>query len=109
MSKDIKSLYVQLVATNSNFELKGKNMLFTSANGHMFSQLNRAGEIGIRLSKEDGEKFIKKYKSSLFRSYGAVMKGYVVVPESMLDDMNLAAKYLQQSYEFVLALPPKEK
>ncbi|WP_422362152.1 hypothetical protein [Reichenbachiella sp.] len=104
---DPKALYEQLVATNSNFELKGKNMLFTSANGHMFSQLNKAGEIGIRLSKEDGEKFIVEHKSSLFRSYGAVMKGYVVVPESMLDDMNLAAKYLQQSYEFVLSLPPK--
>ncbi|WP_420579843.1 hypothetical protein [Reichenbachiella sp.] len=107
MAKDKKVLYEQLVATNSNFELKGKNMLFTSANGHMFSQLNKAGEIGIRLSKEEGEEFIRQHNSSQFKSYGAKMKGYVVMPESMLEDMNLAAKFLQKSYEFVLSLPPK--
>ncbi|MDW3211271.1 MAG: hypothetical protein ABJO02_16800 [Reichenbachiella sp.] len=107
MSKDKKTLYEQLIATNPNIELKGKSMLFTSANGHMFSQLNKAGEIGIRLSKEDGEEFIEKYQSALFKSYGAVMKGYVVVPDNMLDNMDQAAKYLQRSYEFVLSLPPK--
>ncbi|SMD32596.1 hypothetical protein SAMN04488029_0945 [Reichenbachiella faecimaris] len=99
--------YERLVASNSNFELKGKNMLFTSVNGYMFSQLNKAGELGIRLSKEDGEEFIKTYQSSLFKSYGAVMRGYVVLPDSMLDNTALAAKFLQKSYEFVLSLPPK--
>ncbi|WP_456459062.1 hypothetical protein [Reichenbachiella sp.] len=107
MSKDKKTLYEQLIATNPNIELKGKSMLFTSANGHMFSQLNKAGEIGIRLSKEDGEAFIEKYQSALFKSYGAVMKGYVVVPDNMLDNMDQVAKYLRRSYEFVLSLPPK--
>ncbi len=43
------TIYDQLVNLCPRFERKGKTMPFTSPNGYMFSQLNKAGEIGIRL------------------------------------------------------------
>ena len=81
--------YDALVATNSNFKRKGKTMFFTSANGYMFSQLNKAGEIGIRLSKESGAKFMEQYKTTGFKSYGVNMKGYVLIPKELYNNMKL--------------------
>ena len=45
-------IYDELISKCSRFERKGKTVPYTSANGHMFSLLNKAGEIGIRFSKE---------------------------------------------------------
>ena len=44
-------VYDELVAQCSRFERKGKTMPYTSANGHMFSLLNKDGELGFRYSK----------------------------------------------------------
>jgi hypothetical protein len=35
------------------------------------------------------------------------MKGYVLVPERMLDDLDTLAKYLNESYDYVISLEPK--
>ncbi len=107
MWKDKLEFYDRLIDTNPNFERKGKNMIYSSANGYMFSILNKDGEIGIRLSKESGEKFREEHQTTRFKSYGAFMRGYVLVPESMYKDMELLAAYLQESYEYVMSLEPK--
>lgn len=52
------ALYDQLIAKCKGIERKGKTMPYTSANGHMFSQLNKDGELGIRFSEEVKEKYI---------------------------------------------------
>lgn len=48
-------IYDHIVAQCANFERKGKNMIYTSANGYMFTLLNKDAEIGIRLSKPSQE------------------------------------------------------
>lgn len=52
MSKweDNLKLYDMAVAKCPEIERKGKSMPYTSANGHMFSLLNKDGELGIRFS-----------------------------------------------------------
>lgn len=100
-------LYDELVNKCPRFERKGKSMIYTSANGYMFSLLNKAGEIGIRFSKEVQEKYIKEFNSSIYKSYGAVMKGYVLIPDHMLADLDELANYLNESYNYVMTLKPK--
>jgi hypothetical protein len=73
----------------------------------MFSQLNKDGELGIRFSKEIQEKYIKELKTTYFKSYGAVMRGYILIPESMWDDLDTLAKYLNESYDYIMSLDPK--
>lgn len=99
----------KLVATNPNFERKGKAMIYTSANGYMFAHLNKAGEIGLRLPKEVGKQFMKDYESTPYMSYGAVMKECVLIPENLYNNMDLLADLLSQSYEYVMSLPPKKE
>jgi len=105
-SKKLK-VYDELVAKCPRFERKGKTMPYTSANGYMFSLFNKDCQIGIRFSKEVQEKYIKELGTTLYESYGAVMKGYILVPDSMLEDLDNLAKYLEESYDYVMTLEPK--
>ncbi|UII75039.1 hypothetical protein LV716_12315 [Flagellimonas sp. HMM57] len=107
MREDVLKIYNEIVESNPNFERKGKTMPYTSANGHMFSQLNKEGELGIRLSKEDTTEFDKAYGSKPFKSYGATMRGYVLIPESLLGEKKKLGEYLQKGFEYVKSLPSK--
>lgn len=99
--------YDAIVDLCPRFERKGKSMPYTSANGHMFSILNKDGELGFRYSKEVQEKYIKKWDSDVLHSHGAVMRGYVKIPEKMFAKPKTLAKYLNESYDYVMSLDPK--
>ena len=99
--------YDRIVARIDGLQRKGKTMPYTSSNGYMFSQLNKAGEIGFRLSKEDSNEFLSTYDSGPFKSYGATMREYVIVPDEVLKNEELAAKWLNKGWEYVNGLPPK--
>ncbi len=107
MHEDKVNLYDQLVAKCDRFERKGKNNPYTSANGHMFSQMNKEGELGIRFSKKVQEKYIMELETGYFKSYGAIMQGYVLMPESMWANLDELAVYLNESYDYVMTLDPK--
>ncbi len=100
-------LYEKVIDLCPDFKRKGKTVPYTSANGHMFSQLNKDGEIGIRLSRESGEKFKAQYNTTGFTSYGANMRGYVLIPDELLGNAELLARYLNEGYQYVLSLDPK--
>ena len=100
-------LYEKLVATNPKIERKGATHPYTSLNGNMFTLLNPPGTLAIRLPADEREKFLKKYKTTLFEAYGAVMQEYVTVPDALLKKTNDLRKYLDLSYEYVKTLKPK--
>ena len=100
-------LYDELIAECPRFERKGKTMPYTSANGYMFSLLNKDGEIGIRFSKEVQKEYLKKYNTTLFKSYNAVMHGYILITEQMLKDSENMVKLLNESFDHVMSLEPK--
>jgi TfoX/Sxy family transcriptional regulator of competence genes len=99
-------LYDKLIATNPAIERKGDANPYTSINGNMFTLLHQS-KLAIRLSEEEREKFLRKYKTALFEAYGTVMKEYVAVPEKLLANTKELAKYLNLSYEYAITLKPK--
>ena len=107
MWKEKLALYDQLVAKCPRFDRKGKTVPYTSANGHMFSLLNKDGELGIRYSKQVQESYIQEFGTTILKSHGSVMRGYVLIPDGMLEDLDGLAKYLNESYDYVMALEPK--
>jgi TfoX/Sxy family transcriptional regulator of competence genes len=104
---DKLALYEKLVKTNPKIELKGAANPYTSLNGHMFTYLNQSGSLALLLPEDEREKFLKKYKTTLFEAYGAVMKEYVTVPDSLLRDTKTLQQYFQLSYEYIKTLKPK--
>jgi hypothetical protein len=104
---DKLELYERLIATHPKIERKGAVHPYTSLNGHMFSYLDQTGTMGLRLPQEEVETFLKKYKTTLFKSYGVVKKDYVTVPDALLKNTKDLKQYLEISYEYVKTLKPK--
>ena len=107
MWKQKLEIYDKLVAKCSRFDRKGKTMPYTSANGHMFSLLNKDGQLGFRYSKKVQEKYIQELDTTIFKSYAATMKGYVLIPDRMLEDLDKLTELLNESYDYVMTLEPK--
>jgi hypothetical protein len=105
--RDKFAQYEKLVATNPKVELKGATIPYTSHNGHMFSNFNPDGTLGLRLPPDIIETFIKKYKTSLVEAYGIVRKEYVVVPDQLLKNTEELKPYFDKSFEYVNSLKPK--
>lgn len=107
MDKEKLKTYNALVAKCDRFARKGKTMPYTSANGYMFSLFNKANEIGIRFSKEVQKKYMEQYDTTLYKSYGATMQGYILIPEDMWKDEETIVGLLNESYDYVMSLPTK--
>jgi TfoX/Sxy family transcriptional regulator of competence genes len=105
-TNDHVALYDRLIATHPEIERKGDANPYTSLNGNMFTLLHQ-GRLAIRLSEEEREKFLKKYKTNLFEAYGTIMKEYVAVPDFLLEDTKALSKYLDLSYAYAKTLKPK--
>ena len=72
---DKLALYDKLIATHPEIESKGAANPYTSLNGHMFSLLlGPKGVMTLRLPEDEREKFLKKYGTTLYEAYGAVMR-----------------------------------
>ena len=53
------------------------------------------------------KKYIDEFNTTLYKSYNSIMHGYVLIPDSMLDDLDKVAKYLDESYDYVMSLESK--
>lgn len=100
-------IYDELVARCNRFERKGKTMPYTSANGYMFSLFNKDNEIGIRFSKEVQQKYMEEYKTTIYKSYNAVMRGYILITDEMLKDKENVLRLLNESFDYVMSLEAK--
>src|ERR1700729_1730110 len=98
VSNEKVALYEKLLATRPDVERKGDANPYTSLNGNMFTLLHQSETLAIRLPAEEREKFLKKYKTTLFEAYGAVMKEYVRVPEALFKNTTELKMYLALSY-----------
>ena len=107
--KEALAFYDELVAANPKFERLGKTMPYTGANTYMFSLLNKDAQLGIRLPDDLRAEFHEKYCAEPYRSYGAVMRDYVLIPESLLEQPAIIGHYLDAAYEYVMSLPPQER
>lgn len=101
-----EALYDQLIATIPEIQRKGDANPYTSLNGNMFTLLHQQ-RLAIRLPEAAREKFLKKYKTTLFEAYGTVMKEYVAVPDSLIAKTKELQPYLSVSYEYAKTLKTK--
>ncbi|MDT0555278.1 hypothetical protein [Patiriisocius hiemis] len=101
-------LYDSFVTKCARFDRLGKTMPYTSTNGYMFSLLNKNAELGIRFSKEVQETYFKKFDTTIYKSYGAVMKGYILITEAMLTNETLILDLLNESYDYFNSIEPNK-
>ncbi len=100
-------LYDRLIETLPNQKRKGAASAYTSHNGHMFSFVDKTGEFAFRFSDKRKSELIDELGGKESIQYGSVMRGYVVIPESLMDNFDTLAKLIAESYEYIASLPPK--
>ncbi len=100
-------VYKMIVESNPKLELKGSTIPYTSYNGHMFSYFEKDGTFGLRLPEKEREAFLKKYKTTLFVSYGIIKKEFVLVPDKLLLNFKEFKPYFDISFNFVSSLKAK--
>jgi TfoX/Sxy family transcriptional regulator of competence genes len=100
-------LYERLVATNPQVERKGDTMPYTSINGNMYSLFTKEATLALRLPADVREAFLAKHKTKLTEQYGAVMREYVDVPDSLLANTKALKPYFDASYEYARGLRVK--
>jgi hypothetical protein len=101
------NLYRQLVAGNTLVEIKGATVPYTSFNGHMFSYLEKDGSFGLRLPPKTLDEFLKKYNTTLFKSYGIIKKEFALVPDGLFKNTEELLPYFELSFEYGKSLKPK--
>ena len=106
-SADKAQLYDTLVARFPEVERKGATFPYTSLNGNMFSYLHPSGSMALRLPADERDKFLKKYRTTLFKAYGVVQKEYVTVPDALLKNTGELRKHFARSLEYARSLKPK--
>jgi hypothetical protein len=107
VSPEKLAAYKKLIETNPKIELKGATISYTSYNGHMFSNFEKDGSFGLRLPEKEKESFLKKYKTTLFISYGIVKKEFVLVPDKVLLNFKECKPYFDISFTYVSSLKAK--
>jgi hypothetical protein len=96
-----------VAASAGDATVKGAKNPYTSRNGHMFSFLDAAGAMALRLPDALGEEFQSTYDSGPVMAYGSVMRGYVSVPAELFTDTGELATWFDKSYDWIGTLPPK--
>lgn len=99
--------YRALVAGFDGIEVKGKKTAYTAIYGNMFSFVDSDGGLCLRLSPDEKLAFEKTHGTGPVVQYGAVMKGYVPVPEGVLADDDTLKTLFSKSFAFAKSLKPK--
>jgi len=73
----------------------------------MFSFVDAAGLLCLRLSKDDKTAFENQYKTTDVIQYGAVMRGYVPMPVKILNDAKTMQLWFEKCVENARSLKPK--
>ena len=101
------ALYERLVEATPGIERKGATMPYTSRNGHMFSFLDAAGRMALRLPPDARAEFMTQYGASAAEQHGRTMPEYVVVPDGLLARTDELQPWLARADEWIGTLKPK--
>ena len=101
-----RALYQALIDSDDRVEWKGKGG-YTALNGNMSSFLDGEGKLSIRLSPDDYAAFEGKYRAKPSIQYGATMRGYLMVPATLLKKTKELQPWFKKSVEYVDSLPAK--
>lgn len=104
---DRLALYERLVDATPGVERKGATLPYTSRNGHMFSFLDAAGVLSVRLPPDAREAFLAQYGAGLAVQRGRTMQEYVVVPDDLLERTDELQPWLARAHDWIGTLKPK--
>ena len=104
---DMRATLVALAAAFPELKVKGKKTPYLAVNGNMFAFVDDTGALCLRLSEARKAEFNASYGLGEVRQYGAVMRGYVRVPKTVLGDQNGLEALFGEVVDHAKGLRPK--
>ncbi|MEM8689041.1 MAG: TfoX/Sxy family protein [Pseudomonadota bacterium] len=108
MNRDqIVERYKRAVSAHDGIEIKGAKTAYTAINGNMFSFVDDENRLCLRFSEERKAAFNQEHGTRDVVQYGAVMRGYIAVPDELLSDDDQLKALFAESLQFAATLKPK--
>lgn len=92
---------------HDGIRVKGKKTPYTAINGNMFAFISAEGEICRRFGEAARAGLAAEWGTSNVRQHGAVIRGYVAVPETVAGDGAALADIFARSLTHAQTLPAK--
>ena len=99
--------YERVIASVPGAVRRGAKLPYTSMNGNMYSMLDEAGVLALRLSPADRTAFMEAFGATLQVAYGHVRPDYVSVPDAILLDTVTLTPWFARSHAYAATLKPK--
>lgn len=99
--------YKRAVAKLEGIEIKGAKSSYTALNGNMFSFIDDRAQLCLRFSESRKRELNAAQGSTDVIQYGAVMRGYVALPDKVVVDTDALNSLFDESLEFAKGLKPK--
>ncbi len=103
----MRAVLETLAATHECLKVKGKKTAYLAVNGNMFAFVDDGSALCLRLSEDRKAEFNATHGLDDVRQYGAVMRGYVRVPETVLGDRKALAALFAEVVDHAKGLKPK--
>ena len=104
---EVLAAFDVMIAGVQGVERKGVTMPYVAINGNMYAMINKAGVIGLRLSKDDMTAFFLSGATPFEGVPGYVNKDYAGVPRAMLGDAKALQTWFRLSHTHAIKLKPK--
>jgi hypothetical protein len=105
----VLAAYDTMIAGVPGVERRGATLPYTSINGNMYSAINKANVIGLRLGKDDLAAFLAAYGATLHEGVpGFIQKEYASVPASLFADSATLQEWFRRSHAYASGLKPKK-
>ncbi len=107
MVDDLLTRFTQVAEAHEGVSVKGKKMPYTAVNGNMFGFLSPEGALCLRFDEARRAALAEGFGTGPVMQYGAVMKGYVALPQGVARDAEALAAHFAESLAFARSLKPK--
>ncbi|MCB1336965.1 MAG: hypothetical protein KDK10_05755 [Maritimibacter sp.] len=83
---ETRTVLERLAAAVPGLQVKGKAMPYLAVNGNMFAFADPEGALCLRFSEAERAQLAAEFGTGPVEQYGAVMRGYVALPEAVIAD-----------------------
>ena len=105
--EEVLQKYRRAIERHADIEVKGAKTPYTALNGNMFSFIDDEDHICLRFSEDRKAALKQEFGLEDVVQYGAVMRGYVQMPNQIIEDQSLYQRLFSESLEFAKSLKPK--
>jgi hypothetical protein len=104
---ETRAILVRLADTEADLAVKGAKMPYLAVNGNMFAFVDSDGALCLRFDEADRAALAAEFGTGQVMQYGAVMRGYVAIPDTLAADPARLAALFAQCFAHARGLKPK--